>query len=106
MKIGDLKAVLEKHRLWLTGEGGERADLQGADLRGAIGNGKEIRSLDVGIYSVCITKHTLYVGCKQIPFKVALKVKYKDFKDDISAKDFKYLQSVIRPIIKQMEVLA
>ena len=32
----DLKEVLEKHKKWLNNEpGGERADLYGADLRGA-----------------------------------------------------------------------
>ena len=31
----DLKKILDEHLLWLNGEGGSRADLSGADLRGA-----------------------------------------------------------------------
>ena len=30
-----LVAILDEHEKWLTGEGGKRADLQGADLQGA-----------------------------------------------------------------------
>ena len=33
MKQDELQKVLENHKLWLNGEGGERADLRGVDLR-------------------------------------------------------------------------
>lgn len=35
MNQTELNEILTKHKLWLAGEGGERADLYGADLRGA-----------------------------------------------------------------------
>ena len=31
----DLKKILDEHLLWLNGEGGSRANLSNADLRGA-----------------------------------------------------------------------
>ena len=31
----DIKKVLEDHKLWLSGNGGKRADLRGADLHGS-----------------------------------------------------------------------
>ena len=34
MEANKLKEILEKHKMWLNGEeGGERANLRGADLR-------------------------------------------------------------------------
>ena len=39
----ELAAVIEDHRLWLAGEGGERAILSYADLRGAILDGANLR---------------------------------------------------------------
>ena len=35
MKTEELKAILTEHALWLTGNGGERANLSDANLRGA-----------------------------------------------------------------------
>lgn len=35
MNKDELKSILEQHRLWLDGGGGECAKLQGADLQGA-----------------------------------------------------------------------
>ena len=36
MNANDLKTILEKHKMWLNDEdGGEMADLRGANLRGA-----------------------------------------------------------------------
>ena len=36
METNELKEILRKHKLWLNGEeGGERADLRGANLIGA-----------------------------------------------------------------------
>lgn len=35
MNKDELKSILGQHKLWLDGDGGKRADLQGADLRGA-----------------------------------------------------------------------
>ena len=35
MNKDELKSILGQHKLWLDGDGGKRADLQGADLQGA-----------------------------------------------------------------------
>jgi uncharacterized protein YjbI with pentapeptide repeats len=44
----ELKCVLEKHEKWLGGqEGGQRADLQGADLREAYLNGANLRDANL-----------------------------------------------------------
>jgi len=34
MNKDELKSILEQHRLWLYGNGGKRANPQGANLRG------------------------------------------------------------------------
>ncbi len=39
----ELAAIIDDHRLWLAGEGGKRANLYGADLRGAILYGADLR---------------------------------------------------------------
>ena len=43
MTKADLKLILEEHVKWVRGEGGKRADLEGADLRGA-----DLRGADLG----------------------------------------------------------
>ena len=44
----DIKLILEKHAKWLRGEdGGERADLRGADLSGADLRGANLHSADL-----------------------------------------------------------
>ena len=35
MNSDEIRVVLEQHKLWLNNKGGEEANLQGADLRGA-----------------------------------------------------------------------
>ena len=44
----ELNMILDKHRKWLNDEeGGERANLNGADLRGADLNGADLRGADL-----------------------------------------------------------
>lgn len=44
----ELKAILDKHKKWLNDEeGGERANLSGADLRGADLNGADLSEADL-----------------------------------------------------------
>ena len=44
----DLKTILEKHKMWLNDEdGGEMADLSGADLRGADLSGADLRGANL-----------------------------------------------------------
>ena len=48
MEASKLKEILEKHKMWLNGEeGGERANLRGADLRWANLKGASLRGADL-----------------------------------------------------------
>jgi uncharacterized protein YjbI with pentapeptide repeats len=46
-----------------------RADLSEAHLRGAIGNGKEIKTLQLEKYIAVITKNVIAIGCEQHSFE-------------------------------------
>ena len=81
----DLQKVMESHAAWLRGEGGERANLTGAnltganltranltradltraDLWGAIGNGREICSIQAPKYPVTFTAQIMQIGCQR-----------------------------------------
>lgn len=41
------------------------ADLYDANLSGAVGNGKEIKSMQLGYYQIVYTKDILAIGCEQ-----------------------------------------
>jgi len=41
------------------------ANLRGTDLRDAIGNNREIKTLQLGEYITVVTKYTLSIGCQQ-----------------------------------------
>lgn len=43
------------------------ADLSRADLRRAVGNGKEIKSMQISGWSIVWTKTDMAIGCKQLP---------------------------------------
>ena len=43
----NITEILEKHKKWLSNEGGERADLRGADLRGANLNGANLNGANL-----------------------------------------------------------
>ena len=81
----NLKEKLELHKLWLKGEQGgvllnlsganlSGVNLSGANLRGAnlsgidfkycIGNNKEIKSIQIGVYLISYTKNILNIGCQ------------------------------------------
>ena len=48
MKQSDLNEILEKHKRWINNEeGGEPANLQGADLRNTILRDSDLRSADL-----------------------------------------------------------
>ena len=76
MSTEQLKEILEKHKKWLNNEDdGIRADLRdadlsganlsGANLRGAIGNNKEVKSLQLGKYDITILVDVrIHIGCQ------------------------------------------
>ena len=41
------------------------ADLQGADLRGAVGNSKEIQTVQTKLWPIVLTNHFMQIGCEQ-----------------------------------------
>ncbi|ECD3149546.1 pentapeptide repeat-containing protein, partial [Salmonella enterica subsp. enterica serovar Bovismorbificans] len=49
MNSADLSKILEEHKVWITSmrESGSRADLRGADLRGADLYGANLRGADL-----------------------------------------------------------
>lgn len=48
MKQEELNEIMQRHKAWLEGKfGGERAELQGADLRGAILEDSELQGADL-----------------------------------------------------------
>jgi uncharacterized protein YjbI with pentapeptide repeats len=47
MNQSELNEILEKHRQWLTGEGGEQADLRGTNLRGTNLRGANLYGADL-----------------------------------------------------------
>lgn len=87
----ELQAAIKKHGEWLNGcEGGERlsliranlqeanlwgANLRGAtlweanlweaDLRGCVGNGREIKSMQINEWPIVYTHDILCIGCQQ-----------------------------------------
>lgn len=44
----EIRDILTKHKLWLSGEGGERADLRNVDLRNVDLTGADLRNADLG----------------------------------------------------------
>ena len=65
MKSEKLKIILAHHMLWLNSNGGERADLRGANLRGA-----DLRGADLDF-----TSFPLWCGCAH--FKCDQKLVYQ-----------------------------
>lgn len=75
MEQNELNKILENHRLWLADEGGVRADLRWAnlgwanlakvDIINAVGNMREIKSLQVDTYFVAYTSEVMAIGCEQ-----------------------------------------
>lgn len=53
------------------------ADLTGAKLNNAIGNGKEIKSLQIDLYKIVYTYDSLCIGCHMYPIQ-----QWWDFTDD------------------------
>ena len=64
--MGNLKEILENHKKWLFGNGGERADLCDADLRDADLRGAEANHHTSGYWLVCpeTGEFTAYKKCR------------------------------------------
>jgi hypothetical protein len=77
----ELNKILESHKAWLNGDGGERANLWGAnleranlrganlrdaDLRGCSGDRGFIKSIFVSdVYPITYTKEVIQIGCER-----------------------------------------
>ena len=57
------------------------ANLSGANLRDAIGNGKEIKTLQTEFYIVVMTKDVMHIGCERYSYN-----EWFNFTDDQIAK--------------------
>ena len=79
------------------------ADLRNADLRYAVGNGKEVISLQVGIYPICITKDLIFVGCMEFNRCDVNKIKYKDVKYSVSLDEFKSIKRLVKAVLKEVK---
>ncbi len=53
------------------------ADLSDADLRNAVGNKKELRTMQIETYSISFTKDVLQIGCKRFTIQ-----EWKNFNDE------------------------
>ena len=78
------------------------ADLSDADLRGAIGNGREIKSAQVDKYLFAWTNTTLEIGCQQHPLKSWLEFDNKK-KESFANDAIEYLNKWL-PILDSMGV--
>jgi hypothetical protein len=76
------------------------ANLYEANLYEAIGNNREVLSMQIGVFPICITKDVLFVGCKKWDKDTAFKIKYRDVKDLIKKEDFTYLKKVLTTVLK------
>ena len=107
MNKEEIKKILENHEKYLNDDGGERANLRGADLSGAnlssadlnsadlrdadlssvdlsnvmlwntIGNMREIKSLQLEKYPITYINNRLQIGCKNYSIE-----EWKNFTDD------------------------
>lgn len=93
----NIKKILDDHLLWLKGQGGERANLSGADLRGADLNGADLSEAIIntipilrgyfGQHSCYATKDIIRIGCKEMTHADWLK-KYKEIGKQENYSDF------------------
>ena len=70
MEASKLREILEKHKMWLNGEeGGEKANLSGADLRGANLYRANLREANLsgtyGIPAICCPEEGSFIGFKK-----------------------------------------
>ena len=68
MNKKELKNILRSHAQWLENDSGIRANLKeanlhGANLAGAVGNMREVRSVQLSRWPVVICAERMWVGC-------------------------------------------
>ena len=62
----NIKKILKNHGLWLANDSqGAKADLSHTNLRYAIGNSEEVKSLQIEQWLIVYTKDVLAIGCQQ-----------------------------------------
>lgn len=83
MNQHQIDKIIADHKLWLNDNStGKRADFSGvdlswADLRNCIGNNKEIKTLQLGIWVTVHTDKMLYIGCEAYTWE-----RWMEFTDD------------------------
>ena len=105
-----LDKILANHQLWRGGDGGERANLDGANLEGANldgaklagarGNMRELKSIFVDPWPVTYTSDVMQIGCERHEIK-----NWWKFDDEqISKMDNKALEwwRIWKPILKKI----
>lgn len=75
MTSDKIKEILEKHRKWLTDEeGGECADLSGANLRGANLSGADLSEViyneNTAFFALCCPEEGAFIGFKKAGGKI------------------------------------
>ena len=130
MNQDELNKTLKEHQKWLKGKGGEKADLRGpnlrwadlsganlrwanlrwanlrwANLRGAnlsnaIGNMRELKSMQLEGFAVCYSKTDLAIGCQQHPIEDWWS--FTDEQIEEMQTDISYLWHKWKPLLKQI----
>lgn len=121
--MADIKETLRLHAMWIAGEeGGVRANLYEADLRGANlrgadlcgadlyeanlrgadlwsvrGNGSEVKSLQIDLYDVTYTSEMLQIGCQRKPV-----VEWFELDSILGYSDLDSEWVAFKPLIKQI----
>jgi hypothetical protein len=115
MKPEQLKNILEKHSLWLKGEGGERANLSranlyGSDLYGANLYGANLSKSKIPMF--CKWGHSIIDGNIKIGCETKTPEQWEDwlssdqeYETKRGTPDFKQIEAVIRAYIAYLKVL-
>lgn len=77
------------------------ANLNGAGLRGAIGNNKEIISVQTGVYLVVMAQDVIAIGCKQFSYEQWIEFSEDRIKELDGSKAFEFYKNW-KPIIEQI----
>jgi len=110
MKPEELKKILREHKKWLAGNGGKRADLQGADLRGARLQDADLHNTLIPIYckwSSAVCNGNIKIGCiTKSPEEWEQWLESdEEYETKRGTDEFKQIEAVIRAHIAYLKVL-